>query len=265
MVLRHFKKHRRDLPWRPPALALKRGVANPFAVLISEVMLQQTQVSRVKELYPVFMRRFPSPKKLARSSVAAVLKCWQGLGYNRRALYLKRAAEIICREYGGKVPRDRGALVALPSIGAATAAAILCYAWNEPEVFIETNVRTVFIHHFFPNGGKVSDAELLPLVAAARGRSDPRTWYAALMDYGTHLKSAVGNVSYRSAAYVRQSKFEGSRRELRGAILRHAAQHGTVTARDFQKGDCGFSAFEILSELTAEGFLMKKKSEFTLA
>ncbi|MDP3735250.1 MAG: A/G-specific adenine glycosylase [bacterium] len=216
VVWRYYRRAGRDLPWR--------RTRNPYRILVSEVMLQQTQAERVLSKYREFLHRFPTVRALAEASLSEVLRAWSGLGYNRRALFLKTAAEIILAEHGGRVPRRSAALERLPGVGAYTARAILCFAFDEPTVFLETNIRTVFIHHFFAErirrGSGVSDRELLPLIGASLDRRDPREWYFALMDYGAHLKQTVGNVSRASTQYARQSAFRGSAREARGRTLK---------------------------------------------
>ena len=227
----------RDLPWR--------RTRDPYCIWLSEVMLQQTQVPRVETRWPEWLERFPSVFALAEASTADVLAAWQGMGYNRRALALKAAAEEVVRAYDGEFPRDAAALTSLPGIGPATAQGIRSFAFDLPGVYLETNVRTVFLHHFFPDVPAVPDKELIPLVQAAcpvapvqaaGSRQDsepagvlappqdaedtPRAWYYALLDYGAHLKKTVPNPSRRSKTYARQSKFEGSRRQKRAEVVR---------------------------------------------
>lgn len=218
----------RDLPWR--------NTRDPYGIWISEVMLQQTQVPRVLARWGAWLDRFPSVQALAQAPVADVLEEWQGMGYNRRALALKGAAEAIVAEYDGEIPQDTRRLCALPGIGPATAQGIRSFAFDLPGVYLETNVRTVFLHHFFPDVPGVPDRELVPLIQAAcpagedaagdlfaiaQDESDtPRSWYYALLDYGAHLKKTVPNPSRRSSSYTRQSAFEGSRRQKRAHIVR---------------------------------------------
>jgi A/G-specific adenine glycosylase len=212
VVLGYYARYGRDLPWR--------RTNDPYHILVSEVMLQQTQVERVLRVFPGFIASFPCLRALAEAPVAKVLAAWQGLGYNRRALALQRTAQLLFHHYNGTIPQDEALLVTMPGIGPATAASICAFAFGLPTVFVETNIRTVFIHFFFPDREGVTDTEILPLVAATLDRNDPRRWYWALMDYGVMLKKVFGNASRRSAKYRRQSRFAGSDRQLRGQLLR---------------------------------------------
>lgn len=203
----------RKLPWR--------DTQNPYKILVSEVMLQQTQVARVLEKYPEFLKTFPTIKSLAEASLADVLRAWQGMGYNRRAKYLRDAAIIILREHKGRLPKTEDALRALPGIGHYTANAILAFSHNEPRAFIETNIRRIFIYHFFKSRKEVNDKDILPLVEMTLDIENPREWYYALMDYGSQLpKVAHKNSNTQSKHYLKQSAFKGSLRELRGKIIR---------------------------------------------
>lgn len=217
--------HYRDLPWR--------NIDDAYAVLVSEVMLQQTQVARVLNYWERFLRAFPTVDALAAAATSDVLQLWQGLGYNRRALALKRAAEECSRTYEGRLPRDYDDLVALPGIGPATAAGVRAFAFRLPGVYLETNVRTVFLHELFVGREGVADRELIPLVADACPSEDARAWYYALLDYGAALKAEGANASRRSAHYARQSTFEGSRRQKRAWIVRYvlAAEEGVAQAQ----------------------------------
>jgi len=212
---------RHDLPWRLPEVD---GSFDPYKILVSEIMLQQTQVPRVLPKYEAFIREFPTVQTLAAAPLGAVLVAWQGLGYNRRAKYLWQAAQMVVQEFGGVLPHTQQALVRLPGIGANTAGAVMAYAYNEPVPFVETNIRTVYIHHFFHDQTSVADKDIVALVAASlQAEGSARTFYWALMDYGTHLKQTVGNKSRASVSYARQSKFAGSVRQLRGKALRALA------------------------------------------
>lgn len=211
-VYTYYETYGRDLPWRK--------ADDPYAVLVSEVMLQQTQVDRVIPKYTAFLGEFPSFEHLAQASKAEVLSIWSGLGYNRRGLNLQKAAAQVMLLHGGRLPSDHRLLDDLPGIGPATASSIQAFAFNLPSVFIETNIRSVFIYEFFSKRAKVSDAELLPLVARYLDTQNPKKWYNALMDYGTMLKKTIGNPSRKSLSHNKQSPFAGSNRQLRGAILK---------------------------------------------
>lgn len=216
-VYHYYEKHGRVLPWR--------RTRNPYHILVSEIMLQQTQVNRVCVKFPLFIRRFPDMRALAKAPQRQILKAWQGLGYNRRAVHLKRLAQILVSRFNGKIPSSPEDLVGLPGIGKATAGALCAFAFNKPVVFIETNIRSVFIHHFFKTRHSVRDEELFPYLRRYLDKNNPRKWYSALMDYGVHLKEVNANPSRKSVHYRRQGLFEGSRRQLRGRIIRLLTIH----------------------------------------
>lgn len=209
---------RTQLPWRMRP--------TPYRVLVSEIMLQQTQVDRVVPKFQEWMRLFPTVRALAQASARDVLAAWQGLGYNSRALRLQKTAQVMVQDFGGKVPQTRAALESLPGIGPYTAGAILAFAYNHPEVFIETNIRRIYIHHFFKGHGNIADVELLPIIKKTMDTNHPARWYAALMDYGSTLPKIIkDNPNHKSKHYTKQSRFEGSIRQVRGAILRYLLQH----------------------------------------
>ncbi len=252
-VYEYYRAHGRILPWRTRP--------TPYRVLVSEIMLQQTQVDRAIPFFNSFLRIFPTVRALARASRRQVLAAWQGLGYNRRALYLWQCAQIIAKEYGGNVPADPEVLVRLPGIGPATAASIAAFAYDAPTVFIETNIRSVFIHHFFRRARRVSDARILPLVAQTLDRARPARWYGALMDYGVFLKKNYKNPSRKSAHHVRQKPFAGSRRQLRGIILALVIKRGTVTPAALATGITGWERDRVIATadgLVVEGLLKKR-------
>lgn len=206
------KEGRHTLPWRK--------THDPYKILVSEVMLQQTQVERVIPKYTAFVKKFPSVRALSEASLSEVLKLWSGLGYNRRAKYLHDAANYIVREHGGVFPREYPSLRAIPGVGQYTANAVRVFAYNEYEVLIETNVRTAIIHHFCGKRKNITDEEIERYAAQAAEMQNPREWHSALFDYGSYLKRQGISHNARSKRYVKQSKFKGSLREVRGAILR---------------------------------------------
>jgi A/G-specific adenine glycosylase len=220
-------------------------------------MLQQTQVPRVMERYGGFLEAFPDPAALARAPLAEALALWQGLGYNRRCLGLHRAASQIVMRFGGRVPRSLEDLVSLPGVGPYTARAVAAFAFDQPVAFIETNIRRVFIHWFFPGRRNVHDREILPLVERTVDRRRPGEWYNALMDYGAWLAGRVENPNRRSAHHARQAAFEGSRRQLRGKLLAllvdgRPRRIGTLAR---VTGASEGRLVPIARELEAEGFL----------
>ena len=209
----------RDMPWRDDT--------RPYYVLVSELMLQQTQVARVVPKFEAFISRFSNEKILAQASLADVLGMWQGLGYNRRAKYLHDTAKIIVNELGGVFPDSAQELIKLPGIGKNTAGAILAYSFNQPALFIETNVRTVYLHHFYDDQFDVTDKQLLEKLDETIDIENPRGFYQALMDYGSWLKAnGVNNIS-NSKHYKKQSPLKGSVREVRGQLLSLLTTEGT--------------------------------------
>lgn len=257
-MLAYYRRHGRfDLPWR--------RITDPYRIAVSELMLQQTQVPRVIEKYKTFLKRFPTVRSLARASLAEVLAAWSGLGYNRRAKFLHEMACAVVRDHGGRFPRNVDALERLPGIGHYTARAIAAFAYNQPVVLVETNVRTVFIYHFFPRSNNISDAALLPYIEAALDRRDPRRWYSALMDYGTHLK-ATGITTHRSSAhYKKQSAFKGSARELRGAIIRALTRvPATVAELAAVSGRERADVEAVAGALCKEGLIAKRERKYAL-
>lgn len=258
-VFTYYSARRRSYPWRE--------TADPYAVLVSEVMLQQTQADRVVGKYEAFMAAFPTLKSLAGASVAEVLLLWQGLGYNRRALNLRRTCQRIVDEHNGNVPTDLADLIALPGIGPYTAGAIRAFAFNLPGICIETNIRRLFIFAFFPLAEQVSDRDILPLVAATAEGLPPRDWYYALMDVGAYLGRALPNPNRRSSHYVRQSQFEGSNRQLRGRILKLLSTGGNLPLDELGlRVGVERSAVEgLVAQLAHEGFLTLEEGEVGLA
>jgi len=214
----HYRAYgRHDLPWRK--------IRDPYAILVSEIMLQQTQVDRVIPYFKRWFERFPTVRDLANASLSDVLQEWQGLGYNRRGKLLRECAKAIVERHDGKVPKEKDELIALPAIGPYTAGAIRAFAFNKPDIFIETNIRAALIHHFFPRSKKVPDAKLIPILKKLLLHAkSPREWYSAFMDYGAHIKKMNPNPSRRSKHHAKQSRFEGSLRQMRGIILRRLIQ-----------------------------------------
>ena len=259
----------REFPWRE--------TDDPYAILVSEVMLQQTQVARVVPYYESWLADFPTLEALAAAPLEAVLRAWQGLGYNRRAIALKRAAEQIVTAHGARpvgpahgvpgseaavLPRDEAALRALPGVGPATAAGVLAFGFGRHAAYLETNVRAVFLHELFADADGVPDREISPLVASAAALAEQRgltarEWNYALLDYGAHLKRTQPNPSRRSAHHARQSAFEGSRRQKRARLLRAVMDAPGASTDELAAGLRIEPSLtdELLAELQAEGFV----------
>jgi A/G-specific adenine glycosylase len=260
IIYEYYSTHRRSFPWRE--------VIDPYRVFISEVMLQQTQAGpRTIKKFDEFIDIFPNFYLLASASLRDVLKVWQGLGYNRRALALKKAAEIVIERYQGILPQDRELLDELPGIGPATASSIAAFAFNKPEIFIETNIRSVFIHFFFNNEREVSDELIRTLVEKTLDRNSPREWYYALMDYGAMLKKREKNPSRKSKHYSKQSVFEGSTRQLRGKILALFTERNEMSVDELSAFFISDKdrVFTLLEDLEREGFLINQNNLIRLA
>jgi A/G-specific adenine glycosylase len=257
--MEYYRSSGRRLPWRE--------TADPYGILVSEFMLQQTQIERVLGKFGEFLGEFPCFDALAGANLDAVLRAWQGLGYNRRALALRETARKVASDHGGALPETREALLGLPGIGQSTAGAILAFAFGNPVPFIETNIRRVFLHFFFPCRDRVKDSEILPLVEETLDREDPRRWYYALMDYGTMLKKSMPNPNRKSAHYTRQPPFEGSDRQIRGLILRELVSRGPMEAGELVKGlgKDPVRIYRILGDLVREGFLARSGGTVSVA
>ncbi|HID20498.1 MAG TPA: A/G-specific adenine glycosylase [Methanophagales archaeon] len=258
-IYAYYHEYGRKLPWRE--------TNNPYHILVSEIMLQQTQVERVIEKYNEFITAFPDFHSLAQAPLQEILKVWHGLGYNRRALALKKIAEIVVTTYNGTLPSSLDVLMKLPGIGKYTASAITTFAFNHPTVFIETNIRTVFIYFFFHDKDEINDSEIVPLVEKTLDTEHPRTWYYALMDYGVMLKKQYQNPNRRSAHYHKQTPFKGSNRQLRGMILKALTRESSMSERELVqtlKTDPE-RVKSILVQLQNEGFIRKSRNNYRIA
>lgn len=235
----------RAMPWRDDT--------RPYFVLVSELMLQQTQVPRVVPKFEAFVAKFPDERVLADASLADVLTAWQGLGYNRRAKFLHEAAKRLVEL--GKFPSEYGELIKLPGVGKNTAGAIMAYGFNQPVAYVETNIRTVYIHHFFNDRFDVDDKEILELVEQTIDTENPRRFYQNIMDYGSWLKAnGVRNTS-SSRHYKKQSPLKGSVRQVRGQILRALAENDS-TEGDLREKLVADDRFELaLEALLREGLV----------
>lgn len=249
IIYAYYKQYGRDFPFR-------RNIT-PYNVLVSEIMLQQTQTATVSEKFVNFIKMFPDFETLANAPLDRVLKAWQGLGYNRRAIALKNIAEKVINEFDGKFPVSVDVLKKFPQIGHNTASSIATFAFNKQTYFIETNIRRVFIYFFFHKRKNVNDKEILPFVKATADKDDPRKWYYALMDYGVMLKKTHPELYKQSAHYKKQKPFKGSDREIRGKILRNLLKKKTL-----EKSELYLNLKypqsrinKVLEQLEKEGFL----------
>lgn len=255
----YYAEHgRHALPWRKSY--------NPYKILVSELMLQQTQVERVMPYFKAWMRKYPNVRALAKAPLADVLRQWQGLGYNRRAKFLHGAAKEIVAKYDGRIPEDAAILESIWGIGSYTAHAVVAFAYNHDAIVIETNIRTAIIHHFFADREGVTDEEVGEMLKKALPRGRSREWYSALMDYGAHLKRSGVRINAKSKGYAKQSAFEGSGRQARGALLRHLAKapEGKMKLMRILPPERRPQLEEQLQKLVREGMVERKGSVYRL-
>ncbi len=212
-IFNWWETHRRDLPWR--------RTHDPYRILVSEVMLQQTQVSRVIPKYTEFIRIFPDVFALAAASVGDVLRAWKGMGYNRRALYLKKTAERVVQAYEGHFPQTEKELVQLPGLGTYTARAILVFAFRKNVAPVDTNIRQIITHYFFEDThqkesiiAKVADL-LLP-------HDKSWEWGQALMDYGA---LEMPKLRPKKEKKISSIPFKETNRFYRGRIMDTLRMH----------------------------------------
>jgi A/G-specific adenine glycosylase len=249
-ILDFYQHHGRLFIWRESV--------DPYHILVSEVMLQQTQTSRAAPKYHQFLSQWPTLKALASASVLEVLTLWKGLGYNRRALYLLESAKLTER-WDYQLPADEKLLLTLPGVGKATAAALMAFAFNRRSVYLETNIRRVIIHCFFADQDGVHDRQIEEVLnLLADEIEDYKRWYYALMDYGVLLKSLLPNPNRRSAHYTKQAAFENSNRQIRGLLIHLLSEEGATETSVIYNRLPTFPAERIdycLSALKGEGFV----------
>ena len=257
MILKWGRHHRRDMTWR--------DTRDAYKILVSEVMLQQTQVSRVLPKYEKFLREFPTPEALASSSQATLLRTWQGLGYWSRALRLRDAARMVVNEFGGMFPQDPATLKTLPGVGPYTAGAVACFAFGSAEPFLDTNTSGASTCSSSSPARTMSPtATLWRSRDRPYGTDDPREWSYALFDYGA-TELGDKRINRRSRHYSRQSAFEGSFRSFRTQALRHVlAQENTSLSRAelegflanrLATGDHSYTPREVMDALISDGLL----------
>lgn len=253
---RFYNEHKRDtLPWRK--------TTDPYKILVSEIMLQQTQVSRVLEKYKEFLKKFKTAHKLAQAHLRDVLLVWQGLGYNRRAKFLHLASQKLATAHKKNL-ESYDFYTSLPGVGQSTAGAVLAFSKNKPVVFIETNIRTVILHHFFKDKTAVHDKEIYSVLEKLLQKLPTdfsvRDFYYALYDYGSYLKNKLGKekttLHTKSKHYTKQSKFEGSKRQLRAFLLKvhlgiEKIENIPMSLKRYSKGDTK----QTLLKLKEEGLI----------
>jgi A/G-specific adenine glycosylase len=254
----YYKEHGRDLPWR--------RTDDPYHILVSEIMLQQTQVERVIGKYEAFIAVFPDFPSLAGASLTEVMDAWHGLGYNRRARSLLQIGREVMARHKGTLPADDGELAALPGIGPTTAGAILAFAFHISVPFIETNIRRVFIHWYFQEREKVSDREIMDLVEQTLDREDPKVWYYALMDYGSMLGREIKNPNRKSTRYRKQGPFEDSDRKIRGAIIGMLLKKTLLSESDIQEttGESSVRIRKVLLRLEKERLIEEEEGKYRI-
>lgn len=257
-IYRYYQEYGRVFPWRE--------TQDAYSILVSEIMLQQTQTDRVLPKYNSFIKIFPDFKTLANASLGSVLIEWQGLGYNRRAIHLKNTMEIIAHHYKGILPDEEDELIRLPGIGPYTARALQTFVFNKPTVFIETNIRTVFIHSFFKDKENIRDKDIMPLIDKTLDKDNPRHWYYALMDYGVMLKKKYGNANRKSKHYTKQSRFKGSNRELRSMILKKILSNQGISQEEIIRSlnQNSVSIDKNIRALLKEGFIKMRNNSLEI-
>ncbi|HLC49676.1 MAG TPA: A/G-specific adenine glycosylase [Candidatus Andersenbacteria bacterium] len=260
-ILTWYSQNKRDLPWR--------NTKNPYRIMVSEIMLQQTQVSRVLPKYKEFLQAFPTIQALAESNDADLLKIWSGLGYWRRARFLKETCKEIIKSHNGKFPKDIPTLISLPGIGPYTAGAIACFAFGNSSAFIDTNIRRVYLHFFFADKKDVQDSDIIKIAKKAVPKDNPRDWHWALFDYGA-LVLKDKKINLKSRHYAKQSKFLGSFRSYRAHALRFLlATEKKQVKKDaleeyledlLRKDERDFSPGEILDSLEQDKLIIREKN-----
>jgi len=251
-----YYKNKRNFTWREHV--------TPYKVLVSEIMLQQTQTSRVAPKFEQWLAKFPDFATLAQASNHEVLTVWQGLGYNRRGLAIAKIAQTVMHEHQGQLPNDPQVLQTFPAIGPNTAGSICAFAFNAPTIFIETNIRTVYTDSFFKGQTNIDDKQLLPFIEQTVDKKQPREWYYALMDYGVFLKSQLPQINSASKHYARQSKFIGSKRQIRGAIIKILTEQKTIDYQtlieliNFQLPENKHNREQVIEDLIKEKTILQK-------
>ena len=274
-VIQWFQQNARPLPWREPEVSA-------WGILVSEFMLQQTQVDRVIPKWQDWMRRWPSPSSLATAPVADVLRAWQGLGYPRRAMRLHASALAIVSDWGGEVPADESSLLALPGVGQYTAAAIACFAFGRPSVVLDTKIRRVIARAW---EGQAAVASHLTNAERERAQTlvaqgDGARWSAAVMELGAVVCTArapsceqcplASSCAWLAAGRPqngpqsrKQPTFEGSDRQARGALLKAVSAGASIRSMEAVWPDAE-QRERALSSLMADGLIARTRRGYAL-
>jgi len=224
-ILTWYKQNKRDLPWRE--------TTNPYYILVSEIMLQQTQVDRVIPYYIRFLKKFPTLERLARAQKPTLLKYWSGLGYNNRILRLQKLAQVVIKEKEGKIPKTVEELIELPGIGPYTADAVMAFAFNKDVPVMDTNIRRVLIHELkLKEDLSLEEMKEIALKNVPKGKSC--IWHNALMDYGA-TKATARATGIESLS--KQGTFEGSDRQIRGAIIKLLLKEKSISVSKLKDFD----------------------------
>ncbi|NBK22887.1 MAG: DNA repair protein [Spirochaetia bacterium] len=259
LILDFYAQHGRPFAWR--------RTSDPYQVLVSEVMLQQTQTGRVVPKYESFLSQWPDFPSLAEASTESLLSVWKGLGYNRRALNLRKSARMT-EAWDWTIPNDKVLIESLPGVGKATSAAIRSFCFGQKSVYLETNIRRVLLSTFYPEVEEVKDKDLeLLLYELSLINEDMKSWYYALMDYGVLLKALFPNANRRSAHYTKQKKFENSNRQIRGQLIHLLTDTGSKELSVIYDLLPYFEDERILNsleQLTKEGFVQEKEGVYGL-
>jgi len=255
-ILTFYKKEGRNLPWR--------HTTNRYHILVSEIMLQQTQVNRVIEKYNQWIKTFPTIPDLANASLSEVLTLWSGLGYNSRGKRLWECAQQIVEKFEGTVPNNPEDLLTLPGIGPYTSRSILIFADNKNIATVDTNIRRILIHELKLDEN-ITEKELFALAEEIFPRGKSRDWHNALMDYGslilTAKKSGIKPTS-------KQKPFKTSKRFYRGAIMKHLTTHKTITLKEantYKIQNNTNNIAEILKDLEKEQLIINKGEHYEMA
>ncbi len=258
-IFRWWEKNRRDLPWR--------HTNDPYKILVSEVMLQQTTVSRVLTKYPGFIKRYPTLKDLAVSRPADVLRIWKGMGYNRRALHLHQTAKVIVQKYGEFFPKDEQELVKLPGLGRYTARAVLVFAFNKNVAMVDTNIRQIITHFFFHDTPQ-PEKNIQELADQLVPKGMSWEWHQALMDFGSHMRT-VSSIKYQVSSKKKKPPFKQSNRYFRGRII-DLLRDRSYKENELIKNLCSMYGkdetfyISLLKALEKEGLVAYKKSTWKL-